>query len=191
MKKAFVLIAEGFEEGESLETIDVLRRCGIECCSVSINLNEVSGCNEIKIITDHTLDSFDPSDYDMVILPGGMPGAENLKNDARVIKIVKEFDEKKKYVCAICAAPMVLKEAGITKGRILTSYPADKYRNMFEDSNYIDDEIVVVDDNLITSRGPATVFPFAYILAKVLGGDIEQVQKKMLYDKVVESYQNL
>lgn len=189
MKKVMVLVAEGFEEGETLETIDVLRRCGIDCDSVGLKQKQCTGCNGITILTDYVLEEIDSNQYDMVVLPGGMPGAENLKNDSRVLDIVRTFDKEKKYVCAICAAPMVLEKAGISSGRTLTSYPADKYRVLFQDANYIDDQIVVCDDNLITSRGPATVFPFAYALAEVLGGNVEVVKERMLYNKLVQSYQ--
>lgn len=188
MKKVMVLVAEGFEEGETLETVDVLRRCGIDCDSVGLVQKQCTGCNGITVLTDYVLEEVDSNQYDMVVLPGGMPGAEHLKNDQRVLEIVRRFDAEKKYVCAICAAPMVLAEAGISSGRTLTSYPADKYRALFEDANYIDDQIVVYDDNLITSRGPATVLTFAYALAEVLGGNTKVVKERMLYNKLVQSY---
>lgn len=188
MKKVIVVLAEGFEEGESLETVDILRRCGIECITASIKEEAVTGCNGIRVLADTLFTKVNLDAYDMLVLPGGMPGALNLKNDENVIQAVRTFMEQGKYVAAICAAPMVLKEAGVSRGRTLTSYPADKYRNLFEDANYVDDEIVVVDHNLITSRGPATVFPFAYKLAEVLGADVENVQNRMLYTKLVDSW---
>ena len=79
----------------------------------------------------------------MLILPGGMPGAQNLAEDHHVIEAVQKYMNENKYVAAICAALMILKKAGVSHGRTLTSYPADKYRSMFLDSNYIDDEIIV------------------------------------------------
>ena len=185
MKRAAVLLAEGFEEGESLFTVDILRRCGVGCDSVSIGDEKVTGCNSITAVADRVLGNSDLSEYDMVVLPGGMPGAKNLKEDPRVISIVQSFMKEGKYVAAICAAPMVLAEAGVSNGRRLTSYPADKYRDLFKDAEYVDDEIVVQDGNLITSRGPATVLPFAYKLAEVLGGDADTVKKRMLYPDVI------
>lgn len=190
MKKAVVILAEGFEEGESLETVDILRRCGVGCDSVSIGERIVTGCNSIKAVADYVMDEVNFNEYDMVILPGGMPGASNLAEDARVIETVQAFMKEGKYVAAICAAPMVLKKAGVSAGRTLTSYPADKYRDLFTDSTYVDDQIVVTDGNLITSRGPATVFPFAYALAEVLGGNVETVKERMLYNRLTDSWKN-
>ena len=83
---------------------------------------------------------------------------------------------------------MILKYAKVSKGRTLTSYPADKYKDLFTDSKYIDNQIVVRDGNLITSRGPATVLEFAYALAEVLEGNVETIKEKMLYNMVKESY---
>ena len=121
-----------------------------------------------------------------------MPGAANLRDCGLVIDWVKKFDQEGKYVAAICAGPMVLKEAGISTGRRLTSYPAPKYSEMFTDADYVDDnaemeQMVVVDGNLITSRGPATTFPFAFKLAEVLGGNVEAVKQGMLYNALCES----
>lgn len=187
MKKAVVLLAEGFEEGESLITVDILRRCGVGCDTVSLKEAIVSGCNHIRAVADYTWDEADFNSYDMIVLPGGMPGAQYLSEDERVLETVRTFMAEGKYVAAICAAPMVLKAAGVSAGRTLTSYPGDKYRNLFTDSTYVDDQIVVQDGNLITSRGPATVFPFAWKLAEVLGGNVETVKERTLYNRFVES----
>ncbi len=185
MKKVAVLLATGYEEGESLFLIDILRRGNIECHSVSVDGNPtVTGGHAITVAADKVLDDSIMT-YDMIVLPGGMPGAENLKNNPKVIETVRAFDKNpNKYVAAICAAPMVLKEAGITTGRTLTSYPADKYRSMFADADYRE-EIVVIDQRLITSRGPATTLPFAYALVDALGGDSEPLKKGMLYNMLL------
>lgn len=187
MKRAAVLLAEGYEEGESLFLIDILRRADIECRSVSVDGTEtVTGGHGITVIADRKLDD-SIRDYDMLVLPGGMPGAENLRKNPKVIEAVRAFaNAPDKYLAAICAAPMVLKEAGVTKGRKLTSYPADKYRAMFEDARY-SEEIVVVDDRLITSRGPATTLPFAFALVDALGGDSAPLKAGMLYTMLLDS----
>lgn len=192
-KRAAVLLADGFEEGESLFVIDILRRAGIGCDSVSIEGEMVRGGHNIYVKADRIISKEIFDDYDMVVIPGGMPGAANLRDCELVIDWVKKFDEEKKYVAAICAGPMVLKQAGISAGRTLTSYPADKYRDMFADAQYIDDnakmeQMVVTDGNLITSRGPATTFPFAYKLVEVLGGNADALKNGMLYNALIDSF---
>ena len=180
--KIAVLLATGFEEGESLFVVDILRRAGLVAESVSTTGELlVSGCQGIVAKADRLLDD-DIKNYDMIVLPGGQPGANNLGANEKVLETVRYFNENDKYIAAICAAPLVLYKAGISKGRTLTSYPADKYRTMFEESNYVDDQIVVVDGKLITSRGPATTLPFAYKLVEVLGADAEALKERMLYN---------
>ena len=192
-KRAAVLLADGFEEGESLFVIDILRRASIGCDSVSIDQEMVRGGHDIYVKADRIISKEIFDDYDLVVIPGGMPGAANLRDCELVIDWVKKFDEEKKYVAAICAGPMVLKQAGISAGRTLTSYPADKYRDMFADAQYIDDnakmeQMVVTDGNLITSRGPATTFPFAYKLVEVLGGNADALKNGMLYNALTDSF---
>jgi len=184
MKKIAVMLANGFEEGEALFTIDILRRAGFECDSVSIGEEFVTSSRKITVKADKLLADSSLAEYDMVVLPGGQPGSTNLSKDARVLQIVRDFlEDDKKFVAAICAAPMVLKAAGVTAGRTLTSYPGDDLKAMFEDANYVDDKFVVQDGNLITSRGPATVMAFAYKLVDVLGGNSAVLKKAMLYDR--------
>ncbi len=194
-KKAAVLLADGYEEGESLFLADILRRTGVACDTVSIEEEMVRGCHDMYVKADRLITDIDYNDYDMVIIPGGMPGAANLAKSEPVLAWVRQFMDENKYVAAICAGPMVLKEAGVSTGRTLTSYPADKYRAMFADANYIDDNsqmesMVVTDGNLITSRGPATTFPFAFRLAEVLEGNVEQVKQGMLYNALCDSIRN-
>ena len=191
-KRAAVLLADGYEEGESLFVVDILRRTGVACDSVSIEGEMVRGCHDIYVKADRLISPDIYDDYDMVIIPGGMPGAANLRDCKMVTDWVRKFAEEDKYVAAICAGPMVLKEAGIAEGRTLTSYPADKYREMFAGSTYVDDnadmeQMVVTDGKLITSRGPATTFPFAFKLAEVLGGNVEAVKHGILYNALCES----
>ncbi len=191
-KRAAVLLADGYEEGESLFVVDILRRTGVACDSVSVEGEMVRGCHDIYVKADRLISPDIYDDYDMVIIPGGMPGAANLRDCKMVTDWVRKFVEEDKYVAAICAGPMVLKEAGIAEGRTLTSYPADKYREMFAGGTYVDDnadmeQMVVTDGKLITSRGPATTFPFAFKLAEVLGGNVEAVKQGILYNALCES----
>lgn len=186
MKKVAVLLADGFEEIEALTVVDVLRRAGIMCDMVSISKENVCGSHNIEVKSDKLLGE-DIKEYDMVVLPGGLPGADNLAQNNKVIETIKEFNENaSKYVAAICASPaVVLPVAGIEENRYVTSYPDEEYEKILEKANYVD-ELVVVDGNLITSRGPATTLLFAYKLVDVLGGDSSKLKEGMLWNKLEE-----
>ena len=184
-KKAAILLATGYEEGEALFIVDVLRRASLTCDIVSVmGTPVVEGSHAIVVQADKMLDET-IMDYDMLILPGGLPGATNLRDSTKVIEAVQAFNREGKFIGAICAAPMVLQRAGVHKGRTLTSYPGDKYQSLFQDADYRE-EIVVVDGNLITSRGPATTLPFAYALVDALGGDSAPLRKGMLFDMLMD-----
>lgn len=186
MKKVAVFLAEGFEECEALVVIDTLRRAGFKCDSVSISREMVKGSHGIVVKADRII-SDEIKEYDMIVLPGGLPGATNLRDDKRVIELVKYFDKvPEKFVAAICAAPIVLERAGIIKGRTITSYPGEEYNELFKEANY-EDDIVAIDNHLITSRGPATALPFAYALVDALGGDSSALKQGMLYDMLLDS----
>ena len=182
MKKVAVLLAEGFEEIEALTVVDVLRRAGINCDMVSISNEEVKGAHNIIVKSDKILNQ-DIENYDMVVCPGGLPGAEYLSKNETVLGVIKKFNKmENKYIAAICASPaMVLPNAGIEKDRYITSYPGENFENLLENANYVD-ELVVVDGNLITSRGPATTLLFAYKLVDILGGDSNSLKEGMLWN---------
>ena len=178
--KIALLLATGYEEGESLFAADILRRAGFEADLISTTKELwVTGAHGIKVEADRLLDE-SAYHYDMVILPGGMPGAVNLRDNPRVIDLIRYFDKEHKYIGAICAAPIVLHAAGILAGRKMTSYPGEKYESLFTEAVYCQ-ERVVVDDRLITSRGPATTLPFAYTIVELLGGDSTPLKRGMLY----------
>lgn len=178
MKKACVLLAEGFEEIEALTVSDVIRRANITCDLVSIDSKAVKSSHGVVIESDKIFD--ESMEYDLVVLPGGMPGAANLRDDERVIKFIKKQNKEGKLIGAICAAPIVLGKADLTDGRDITSYPG--YEDELPNCNYLEDS-VVVDNNIITSRGPATSMAFAYKLLEKLGYDdkAEDIASGMLY----------
>lgn len=190
-KKAALLLAEGFEEGECVFVLDILRRGNIQCDSISIKDEFVAGGRGIIVKADRVLKEEIIGKYDMLIIPGGIPGVPNLCENETVLKWVRCFmQDKTKYVAAICAGPMLLSKAGVSKGHRLTSYPADKYRILFEDAEYVDDnsqmeELVVEDGNLITSRGPASALSFAYKIVDILGGDVQTLRDKMQYNALL------
>lgn len=177
MKKAALIIAEGFEESEALTIADILRRAEIPCDLMGLVQEEVTGAHDITVRCDTVLSNA-LADYDMVILPGGYGGSDNMRNSADLIRILQQMDADGKYVCAMCAAPIVLERAGLLEGRNYTAYVG--YGSKIRQGNYLED-IVVCDGNMITSRGPATVYAFAYALVDALGGDSMAVKKRMVY----------
>ena len=190
MKKIAVILANGFEEIEALTVVDITRRAGFKCDMVSISEELVTSAHNVVVKADK-LYADNINEYDMIVFPGGLPGADNLAKDERVLKTVKEFNNNEnKYIAAICASPaMVLSAAGIEKDRYITAYPGEDFENMLEDANYVE-ELVVVDKNLITSRGPATTLLFAYKIVDVLGGDSETLKQGMLWNEVEEEKDN-
>jgi protein deglycase len=178
MSKVAVILAEGFEEGETLTIVDILRRAHIECHMISLEGERVRGSHDIVVRADAII-SDDVKDYDMIVLPGGLPGATNLRDDDRVINLLQEMNHKGKYVCAMCAAPIALGKAGVLEDKNFTAYVG--YDQKIETSGSFKEDIVVVDGNLVTSRGPATAYEFAYKLVDVLGGDSLAVKNRMIY----------
>lgn len=177
MVKVAVLVAPGFEEGETLTIADIIRRANIDCKLVGTD-EMVTGAHNITIKCDATMNDNISSEYDMIVLPGGRPGADNLRDSELVIKAVKEMNDNRKWIAAMCAAPIALERAGILDNRNFTAYIG--YQDIITVGNFKED-IVVVDKNLITSRGPATAYAFAYALVDVLGGDSIAVKKRMVY----------
>ena len=183
MKRALVLMADGFEETELTVPVDVLRRGGADVllCSTGGTL-EVEGAHGMLFLADAALDEVSAGDFDAVFLPGGGPGTERLESDERVLETVRKFAEAGRLVAAICAAPRVLKRAGILDGRKITSYPSEQAKLDDGSLTYLQDR-VVVDGNLITSRGPGTAAEFGFALLEALEGKeiAENVRRSALF----------
>lgn len=186
-KKVAILLAEGFEEIEALTVVDVLRRSNINIDMISIKDEYVLGSHNILVKSDKLISNINKDDYDMIVLPGGHVGSVNLCDSDEVKEIVKDFNQKNKFIASICAAPMILGVCGIDKDRKVTSYPDDYYKNILKESNYQDNGLVVVDNNIITSRGPATSLEFAYTLVDLLGGNSNNLRNGMLYNYLFEN----
>jgi 4-methyl-5(b-hydroxyethyl)-thiazole monophosphate biosynthesis len=120
------------------------------------------------LVPDTTLDAALNHDYDMIVLPGGMPGSEHLQNDPRIIALLQRMATAGKYVAAICAAPMALHAAGLLQGKHATSFPGVLDR--LPGSHLYLDDAVVVDGKIVTSRGPGTAMDFALTLVELLAG---------------------
>jgi len=167
MKRVLVPLAEGFEELEAVTIIDVLRRAGIDVVVASLGSSPVTGAHGIRISADTPLAALAEQDFDMIALPGGMPGADHLKKDPRIAEIVRRLHDKGRPVAAICAAPMVLDAAGVLNGRRATSFPG--FLKDAKTATVVGDA-VVVDRGVITSRGPGTALDFALTLVAELAG---------------------
>lgn len=169
MKKAFVFLATGFEEMEAIGTVDVLRRGGVDTRIVSISDDHiVTGAHGIDVIADSLLAETDFSAADALILPGGMPGSNNL-NDCEPLKkqLIAQY-KAGKIVAAICAAPLVLGGLGLLKGRRATCYPG------FEPTLIgatVTGEATETEGNVITGRGPGLVFNFGLALLAAIKND--------------------
>lgn len=181
-KRVAILLADGFEEIEALSVVDILRRSNIAIDMISIKEEYVNGSHNILVKSDKLISDVNSNDYDMIVCPGGHVGSVNLTNSNEVIELIKDFNSKNKFICFICAVPMILEKAGLESGKNITSYPDDYYKNILKNSNYVDNGLVVVDNNIVTSRGPATSFEFAYTLVDLLGGNSNQLKEGMLYN---------
>jgi 4-methyl-5(b-hydroxyethyl)-thiazole monophosphate biosynthesis len=181
MAKALVFLATGFEEIETLTVVDVLRRAGVDVTVAGLTPNVTEGKHGVKVVPDKSIDDVTVEDFDAVVVPGGNPGYKNLRKDPRVIAMVKKAFGSNKIVAAICAGPTVLSEAGVLEGKACTIYPGMD-EEVEAGGGKPKHDIVVVDGNIITSRGPATALPFALKLAEKLAGKqvAEAVSKKTL-----------
>lgn len=172
MSRVLVPCSAGVEEIECVAVVDILRRADIEVCLASLDGEAVQGRSGITILPDAALADVMFDEWDMVVLPGGLPNARLLRDDANVKAVVERLRQQRKTVAAICAAPTALAAYGVTAGKQLTSYPSFRQEiEQLEPSSLYMDESVVEDDFLITSRGPGTAIAFALRLVGRLCGD--------------------
>ncbi len=179
MKSVLIPLAPGFEEIEALTVIDILRRGEVNVIVAGIMGGPVEGRSRIQVIPDTTLEEVNPDDLDMIVLPGGQPGSNHLREDLKVRAIIKALAEKDKYTAAICAAPTVLSSLGLLDGKNVTSHPSvEKDLTM---TNYTQDR-VVIDGKVVTSRSPGTAMEFAMTLLEILCGKevMERVNEGVL-----------
>ena len=169
MARVLVPIADGFEEIEAVTTIDILRRADVEVVVAGLVPGPVTGSHGIAIRPDCSLDDALEDEYDLVALPGGLPGADNLQGDERVMALVRRMFDEGRYTAAICAAPKVLAAAGVLDGRRATSYQGFLDPTLTPGLR-ISPEAVVQDGTVITSRGPGTAMDFALALVENLTG---------------------
>ncbi len=162
-----VPLAEGFEEIEAVTIIDVLRRAGANVTTIYLTINPVTGSHGIPIMADKAIEAVAASDFDCIALPGGMPGSKNLRDDKRIIELVRDFNEKNKIIGAVCAAPIVLAKAGILSGKKATCFPGHESELA---GALIVSVPVVRDERIITGKGPGCALPFSIELVEALYG---------------------
>lgn len=164
-----VPLAEGFEELEAVTIIDLLRRAEIEVVVAGLQSGPVKSSHGVQILPDTALDAVVARNFDMVVLPGGMPGAAHLRDDPRVQEILQRHALAGAYTAAICAAPMVLAQAGLLAGRRATAYPGVLAKLDLADTR-CEASAVVVDGRVVTGRGPGTAMDFVLALIDLLAG---------------------
>lgn len=165
----YVMLGTGFEEVEALTPVDLMRRAGMEVKTVGINGKIVYGSHKIGIEADLTLEELDPSDLEMVVLPGGLGGVASIRASEKTLEIVRNAYRENHFVAAICAGPTVLADLGITEGKNATCYPscAGGMRN----AQMVQNAAVVRDGNVITGTSAGCAVKFALALIEALRGE--------------------
>ena len=167
MASVLVPLAQGCEELEAVTIIDLLRRAQINVVTASLDEKPVTASRGTRLLADKTLDEALQQEYDMIVLPGGLPGADHLDHDQRIIDLLKKMANSGKFTAAICAAPKVLASAGLLSGKRATSYPGT-LEKLELDNTDIKSDAIVIDGKVITSRGPGTAMDFTLHLIELL-----------------------
>lgn len=181
MKKAYLFFATGFEEVEALTVVDILRRGGVDCKTVSITGDyDVTSSHAVTIRADLLFEEQSLEDGDMLILPGGIPGTPNLKAHAGLDKLIRQYHEAGKYLAAVCAAPTVYGEKGLLQDRKATCFPG--MESGLVGAEHREDK-VVCDGQFITSRGMGTCIDFGLtLLAKLTDeANAQTIGQKIVY----------
>ncbi|MCK5883888.1 MAG: DJ-1/PfpI family protein [Bacteriovoracaceae bacterium] len=174
MKNVVVMFANGFEEIEGITIVDIMRRAGVLCQTVGISSDAATGAHGVCIKLDATLSELNKNGkIDAVILPGGMPGATNLKENRKLIEYLKTVNNEGGIIAAICAAPIALDAADLLHGKNYTCYPG--FEKEIKSGRFTSKR-VVVDGNIITSNGPGSAMDFSYALLDSLGLSRQSVE---------------
>jgi 4-methyl-5(b-hydroxyethyl)-thiazole monophosphate biosynthesis len=169
MVRVLIPLAQGCEELEAVTVIDLLRRAQIQVITAGLEDGPVRGSRDTVLVPDTVLEAVMDQDFDMIVLPGGLPGSQRLDQDERIHRLLKRYHAEDRLVAAICAAPKVLANAGVLSGKSATSYPGAVKIEDFPEVDLLDVP-VVVDGKVITSRGPGTAMDFALQLIESLVG---------------------
>ena len=187
MLKVYEFIANGSEDIEALTVVDVLKRAGIDIKTVSINDTEaVELAHGTKMACDLAIADADFGDADMLLLPGGLPGAYNLNEHSVVREVLTKHAAAGKKYGAICAAPLVLGSTGLLQGKRATCYPG--FEDQLTGATYTA-ELYTVDGNVITGCGPAATLPYAYAILEILGEKekADALREGMMFNKLMQN----
>jgi 4-methyl-5(b-hydroxyethyl)-thiazole monophosphate biosynthesis len=182
MPRVAVILADGFEEVEAIAIIDVLRRAEIDAVVAGLHDGPITSAHKVKVIPDTNVSTVKADDFDMIVLPGGQPGSDNLNADPRVKELIKNFSAKGKLTGAICAAPIVLASAGVLVGKRATSYPS--YKDKLGGATY-EEKSVVIDGNVLTSRGAGTALNFGLA---IVGKLVSREKAQKIKDAMIITY---
>jgi len=170
MASILIPLAHGCEELEAVTLIDLFRRAGFQVITAGLEPGPVRCSRGTVLIPDQSLEEAEHGEYDLMVLPGGLPGADHLNADPRVHRLLKKMSESDHYVGAICAAPKVLADAGLLKGKRATAYPGVLEAMDLGSDTELTTATVQRDGKVITSRGPGTAMDFALDLIELLAG---------------------
>lgn len=170
-KSVLVPLAQGCEELEAVTLLDLFTRAGMKVISASLEDDTLVTCSRgTQIVAKMTLDEAVSESFDLIALPGGLPGADHLNDDSRIQNLLKQMHAQGAYIAAVCAAPKVLVTAGLLDNRKATSFPGVIDQTPANNMQY-SEEAVVVDGNIVTSRGPGTAMEFALTLIELVAGN--------------------
>lgn len=185
MTRVAVLLADGFEEIEALAPVDVLRRAGLEVDILGVTGLEVTSAHDIIVKADKAF-SGNLEEYDLAIIPGGLPGATNLRDNDAVIESIKALYDRGAKLAAICAGPIVLAKAGLMKDRSYVCYPG--FEDDIPEGKLESQAITVQNGHILTARGPGAALEFSLAILDWIGEDAQAIEKDMQYDLVKDHH---
>ena len=179
MGRVAVLMAEGYEEGETLTIVDLLRRGGLECHTFSFNEEFVRGMHDMYVKADKLFND-EIKNYDMLVLPGGRPGGQNLLENQDVISLVQYFNEHHQYIAAMCSGTVVLEKANVIKGKKVTGYTG--YQDKLVSGDFVNDVLLELYQRDDFHPELATPYPFAFKILEVFGKDVTEMKERLMYN---------
>ena len=169
MSRVLVPLAQGCEELEAITITDLLVRAGVEVTTAGLDDQPVTASRGTTIIPDTSIDRVLDQTFDLIVLPGGLPGADHLRDDKNILALLKTHAAKGKYIGAICAAPKAIAAAGLLDGKKATAYPG-VLEGLDNEQIDVRATAIEIDGNIVTSRGPGTAMDFALTLIELLEG---------------------